>query len=156
MVFGPEEGSAEDYWKALFRATYAAELRIDEPGRAEKIVALEARRYQQLFLPAVQATGCSPVRVADGLYRMPLSRRQRRAQKWRWLGRILASKSLNLARIVKGAVTFEGRADYVVWKLQRRTGVALQLTPWQRAHPLLSVPQLLLQMWRKGAFQRRH
>jgi len=156
VVFGPREGRAQDFWKSLFRATYGAELRIDEPGRADKIVDLDAKHYQRLFLPALAAAGITPVRVADKRYDVPLSRRRRRAQKWQWLGRVMVSKSINLARIIKGAVTFEGRADYVAWKLQRRTGVALELTPWQRAHPLLSAPRILAQLWRKGAFLRRH
>ncbi len=156
VSFGPPEGKAEAYWKALFRATYAAELRIDEPGRAEKIVGLDAKRYQHLFLPALEAAGFTPVQKAENRYHIPLSRHARRRLKWRWLGRVISSKSINLARIFKGAVTFDGRVDYVAWKLQRRTGVSLQLTSWQRAHPFLSAPQLLLQMWRKGVFQRRH
>ena len=33
VALGPEAGTAEDYWGALFRATYRAEFRVERPGR---------------------------------------------------------------------------------------------------------------------------
>ena len=32
-ALGPETGTADDYWRALFRQTYAAELRVERKGR---------------------------------------------------------------------------------------------------------------------------
>jgi hypothetical protein len=155
VCFGPETGKPGAYWRALFRATYAAELRIEDASRADLIVELAAQRYDDLFLPAMMAAGFSPAKNDDGDYVVPMSDAQRRRQKRHWILRRLASKSTNLLRIFKGAITFEGRADYVAWKIERRTGITLDLTDWQRAHPLLAAPQILAQMRRKGAFKKR-
>ena len=155
VCFGPDEGTPGAFWRALFRATYAAELRIEDASRADLIVELAAARYDKLFLPALIAAGFLPASVGEGTYHVPMEDDWRKAMKRQWLARRMASKSVNLLRIFKGAMTFEGRADYVAWKIERRTGITLTLTPWQRAHPLLSAPQILTQMWKKGAFQKR-
>ncbi len=154
--FGPEAGGqAGDFWRALFRATYGAELRIEDQSRADQIIALAAKRYDDLFLPALIAAGFSPTKDKDQqlVIGQPIEGR-RHTSKGKWLRCQIASKFVNLARILKGAVTFEGRADYVSWKIERRTGVKLVLTPWQRNHPLLAMPQILAQLWRAGAFRK--
>lgn len=149
VCFGPEAGAPGDFWRALFRATYAAELRIEDASRADLIVELAAQRYNDLFLPAMRAAGFSPVKNPGGTYSVALAAGKRRHAKRRWILSRLASKSINFLRIIKGAVTFEGRADYVAWKIERRTGITLELTDWQRSHPVLAAPQLLLQLRRK-------
>ncbi len=154
--FGPTEGEAGAYWRALFRATYAAELRIEDPSRADQIIALSPARYNTLFLPALDAIGITPAPSGEGGMQVVIPGRQRHGLKGKWLRRQIASKTINLVRILKGAVTFEGRADYVIWKIERQTGVKVTLTPWQRDHPLLASPKILFQMWRQGAFQKRH
>ncbi len=156
VCFGPDCGTPGAFWRALFRATYAAELRIEDASRADLIVELAAVRYDRLFLPAMMAAGFLPASMGENTYHIPMEDDRRKAMKRQWRARRMASKSVNLLRIIKGAVTFEGRADYVAWKIERRTGITLTLTPWQRAHPLLSAPQILIQMWKKGAFQKRH
>ncbi len=156
VYFGPDEGTAGAFWCALFRATYAAELRIENQSRADQIIALAPQRYDELFLPALAAAGYSPKSTGQNTFRLSDRNKRRLALKLKWLGCQITSKTVNLLRIFKGAVTFEGRADYVAWKLERQTGVTLELTPWQRDHPLLASPQILFQMWRKGAFANRH
>jgi hypothetical protein len=155
VYFGPKTGKPGAYWRALFRATYAAELRIEDASRADLIVELAAQHYDDLFLPAIMAAGFAPTKNDDGDYSVALATGGRQHEKRWWFARRLASKSTNLLRIFKGAVTFEGRADYVAWKIERRTGITLDLTDWQRAHPLLAAPQILVQMRRKGAFKKR-
>lgn len=35
---GPEHGRPEQYWEALFRRTYAAELRVEKTGRSRSLI----------------------------------------------------------------------------------------------------------------------
>ena len=42
---GPERGRAEDYWEALFRRTYGAELRVEKASRAQAITAWAESRW---------------------------------------------------------------------------------------------------------------
>ena len=46
---------------------------------------------------------------------------------------------------------FEGGADYLAWKIERHSGVSLELADWQRRHPLLAAPALLWQLRRRDA-----
>jgi hypothetical protein len=154
VCFGPSEGTASAYWKALFRKTYAAELRIEDQSRADQIVDMEAGRYVALFEPALVAAGYDLEKTGTQTYRVEMSAAQRRGLQRKWLACRIASKTSNLLRILKGAFTFEGRADYVAWKIERRTGIILELTNWQRAHPVLSLPKILVQLWQKGAFSQ--
>ena len=57
-------------------------------------------------------------------------------------------KSLNVARLIKAAFTFEGAARYAAWKIERHTGVAVPLTPWREKHPVLAAPGVLWDLWR--------
>ncbi|MFC0408038.1 hypothetical protein [Roseomonas elaeocarpi] len=148
---GPERGTPEAYWQALFTATYGAELRTERPGRAREVQAAAGSRYSALFLPGLARCGIAAEELPDGTVRPVLTTEQRRAaaatwRRWRRLG-----KWRNVARLVKAAFTFEGGADYLAWKVQRHSGIAVPLTPWQRRHPILAAPLVLWQLRRAGA-----
>ena len=52
---------------------------------------------------------------------------------------------------MKAAFTFRGGARYLAWKVERHSGEAVALTPWQERHPILAAPPLLWRLYRKGA-----
>ncbi|HUF56015.1 MAG TPA: hypothetical protein VMM55_05575 [Thermohalobaculum sp.] len=55
---GPEEGTSRDFWCALFRNTYEAELRIERGGdRGALIYEHAAERFDRLFGPALAEAG---------------------------------------------------------------------------------------------------
>ena len=145
-ALGPEAAPARDYWRALFRQTYAAELRVERPGREEQIIAHGAGRYQRLLPLAWDAAGIAFTRAGDRLIpSLPQADRIRRA----WRRRRRLGKPLNIARLVRAAFTFEGAAAYGAWKVERHTGVAVTLTPWRTRHPVLAAPAVLWQVWRQ-------
>ena len=145
-ALGPAEGMAEDYWRALFRQTYAAELRVEQPGREEQIIAHGAGRYQRLLPLAWDAAGIAFTHAGERLApRLPQADRVRRA----WQRRRRLGKPLNIARLVRAAFTFEGAAAYGAWKIERHTGVSITLTPWRTRHPVLAAPAVLWQVWRQ-------
>ena len=65
----------------------------------------------------------------------------------RWLG-----KPLNLLRLAKATATFEGAPQYAAWKIERHTGLQLEVTPFREKHPLLAAPGVLLALrrYRRG------
>jgi hypothetical protein len=149
-LLGPAEGTARDYWEALFKATYSAELRVEKASRGVSIVDHAAGRYAGLLPPAWAAARVPFEELADGRLRPLLlpADRERGANAWGWRGRF--GKGLNIARLVKAAFTFTGGVDYLLWKLHRHSGVRLELTPWQRRHPILSAPGILWRLKRMG------
>jgi hypothetical protein len=56
-------------------------------------------------------------------------------------------------RLIKAAFTFAGGPSYILWKIERHSGVKHELTPWQRRHPILASTVLFWRLYRKGAFR---
>jgi hypothetical protein len=136
-----QSDDAELLWRRAFEATYAAELRSETPDRAAELVRLDLARYQRVTGPALAL-----LRESGGALSADES-----AALWRKRRRV--GKLLNLARLMKATFTFQGALDYVLWKVRRHSGVELQVTDWQRRHPLLSAPLLAWRLYRRGAFR---
>ncbi|MEM1051347.1 MAG: hypothetical protein AAGI28_04555, partial [Pseudomonadota bacterium] len=49
VAVGPPSGTAEDYWRALFRATYKAEFRVERPGRENDILSVNEEHFAGLL-----------------------------------------------------------------------------------------------------------
>lgn len=146
-ALGPDSGTAEDYWRALFRATYAAEFRVEKSGREDDILSVNAAHFAGL-LPLAWEAGGIPVRSEGTRLTPDLPHWQRGViLKW-WAKRRRLGKPLNLLRLVKASTTFEGAARYAAWKIERHTGMALEVTPFRERHPLLAAPQVLWALWR--------
>lgn len=69
-----------------------------------------------------------------------------------WGLRRVQGKFLSVARLIKASFTFDGGIDYLAWKISRHSGVKIELTPWQRRHPLLAGIVLFWRLRRRGAF----
>jgi len=154
-LLGPDSGTAADFWQALFQKTYAAELRVERGGgRARSLIEHERERYTELLPLAWRAAGIDfRVRERGQLLEPRLSAAQRRAGARAWALRHAMGKPLNLARLAKAAFTFENGADYVAWKVERHSGVKLELGDWQRRHPLLAAPGVLWKLLRNKALR---
>lgn len=145
---GPARGTEDDYWRALFRATYKAEFRVEKPGRENSILEVNAEHFDGL-LPIAWNAGGMRFKRMNGLFEpQPNSAERRGVLKW-WSRRARLGKPLNLLRLAKATTTFDGAADYAAWKLQRHTGIALEVTPFRARHPLLAAPGALVELWRK-------
>lgn len=146
-ALGPDSGTAEDYWRALFRATYQAEFRVEKSGRENDILSVNAAHFAGL-LPLAWEAGGIPVKAAGARLTPDLPHWQRGvALKW-WAKRRRMGKPLNLLRLVKASTTFEGAARYAAWKIERHTGMPVEVTPFRERFPLLAAPQVLWQLWR--------
>ena len=51
------------------------------------------------------------------------------------------------------AFTFSGGQSYLLWKIERHSGVRVEPLAWERRHPLLSAPFLAWRVYRKGGFR---
>ena len=149
-VLGPEAGTAGDYWTALFRATYRAELRVEAPGRERSILAVAPGHYEALLPTAWHAAGIA-VALDGPLLQPRLGSDERRQLLARWRRHRRWGRLLNVARLVRAAFTFDGAARYAAWKIERHTGVTVRLTPWRERHPVLAAPGILWQVWRTRA-----
>lgn len=145
---GPECARPADFWTALFRHTYGAELRVERGGRATLIHDWDADRYARLLPLALAHTGIFTTAEADGRLRPRVPDRATAQRAWARRRRL--GKPLNLLRLIKASFTFENGIDYILWKLERHAGRPVRISPWQRRHPILASPLLILRLYRDG------
>jgi hypothetical protein len=134
-----EQGAgAERLWLRGFQETYRAELRTEGAARARDIYESARERYDAITPWALAAAGSGHARQSAQL---------------RWAGRRALGKTLSVLRLIKSAFTFDGGVDYILWKIERHSGVRLPVSPWQRRHPLLASPVFLWRLYRLGAIR---
>ena len=116
-------------WTAGFNATYQSEFRSEQTIRSAQIVSAEPDYYMEAakFLASE-----IPVHANQNLRR-------------------IAGKFWSVLRLIKAAFTFQGGADYIVWKIERHSGERIILSQWQRKHPVIAGLTLLPKMLHKGA-----
>ena len=128
---------AHELWRRGLKETYRTELRPESGDRARAIVSANAAYYR-----AVTEAVLGPDWTASG-----------EAEAVSWRRRRMTGKSLSVLRLLKGAFTFEGGADYVAWKISRHSGLDIVVKPWQRRHPVLGALWLLPGLLRRGALR---
>jgi hypothetical protein len=148
VTLGPARGRVAEYWRALFRATYRAELRVEPAGREDSILSANSDHFAGL-LPAALTSAGIPF-VQDDATIAPVVAEADRGRVVHWWGRRRRfGKALNAARLVRAAGTFDGAARYAAWKIERHTGIAIEVTPWRERHPLLAAPAVLWRVWQQ-------
>ncbi len=153
-ALGPASGTAEDYWRALFRATYQAEFRVEKRGREDDILSVNAAHFAGLLPLALTAAGIAPGQDGAMLSPQLPDAERARIHTW-WSKRRRLGKPLNLLRLLKASTTFEGAARYATWKIERHTGMAIELTPLRERFPLLAAPAVLWNLSRHRRRQKR-
>lgn len=146
---GPDEATPAEFWRALYKRTYASELRVERPGRSDSIVDHAPERYERCLPLALRAAGIGFETSDGGRIRILRPRTDERRARRAWSRRSRLAKPLNLARLAKAAFTFEGGADYIAWKIARHSGMPLTLTERQRRHPILASGSILWRLWRR-------
>jgi len=147
-VLGPAEAPEEAYWIALFEATYKAEFRIETTSRARSVYELNQDHFNGLLPLALEAAGIACTRSADGHAPRIEAAERRRVKRW-WARRRRTGKAINLLRLLRAASTFDGAARYAAWKIERHSGVRVELTPWRERHPVLAAPGVLWSVWKE-------
>jgi hypothetical protein len=144
---GPPSGSAGAFWSGLFARTYGVELRPEPAGRPALIYGQGQAWFDAVLPPGLAGLGIDPRVDAAGVLHPAIAV----GRRWRaaWSLRVVAGRALNAMRLVKAAFTFADGAEYVAWKIERHTGVRLEVSAWQRRHPLIGAPALLVQWLRK-------
>lgn len=152
-ALGPARADALDYWRCLYARTFELELRVERSSRSDAVVGDAPERYACLLAPAWRAVDIDFEQAADGGLRPLLDLQARRRASRRWTLRRRIGRPLNILRLLKAAFTFEGAMEYVAWKVERHSGVRLEVAPWQRRFPLLAAPGLYWRLRRRGVLR---
>jgi hypothetical protein len=139
------------WWRTALAACYTTELRPERPGAVDGLVR-DLSPWRGALTPL--AARCLPGVTGNAdSYRQSLARRTRFTGRLRWAGRGLLGKGLNVARLIKASFTFAGGIDYLLWKVERHSGVRIEPTPFLRRHPLLGIWGVAWRLWRRGGFR---
>lgn len=142
-LFG-EHAEMAEFWGRAFYESYRTEIRPESStGRSAEIVQRYAERYQRISDVLYSSQG--------GLLLMPANRAS--GARFRWILRRTLGKPAAAIRVLNSAATFDGGADYIMRKVKNHSGVTLELTPFQRRHPVICSPVLGWKLWRRGAFR---
>lgn len=147
VAAGPQSGGEAEYWRALFQSTYRAELRVEKPGRENSILEANKAHFDGLLPAALEAEGVAFTRQGGVITPDLPPAERRRILNW-WKRRRRLGKPLNIARLLRATRTFEGAGRYAAWKVERHTGVKVEVTPWREKHPVLSAPAVMWKVWR--------
>lgn len=145
--------AVDQLWTRGFLESYRAELRSERGERAVLIYDFDRRRYDTISVPALRSAGHDVSEPRDGQVVMNGGTRMQMWAKPTWALRRVLGKLLSILRLAKGVFTFEGGLDYILWKIERHSGVRATPTAWQRRHPLLAAPGLAWRLYRLGAFR---
>jgi hypothetical protein len=143
---------AEDFWTQALATTYRCELRPEPAANARALIEYDPDYWRELTA-LLAAEPHSGLLAADNRYTGHNSSGSSLLTRLVWQGRRVSGKLFNLARLFKAAGTFSNGIDYIVWKVERHSGVRVEPTERMRRYPRLAVWGLAWRMWREGGFR---
>lgn len=153
----PRRWTIADLWQEGLRWTYRAEFRPEQPERQQQLFAASKVYYTvitPIALKALKSDGHGAVQVGgtaeEPLFEAKIAPELRRRALLAWKLRIVQGKALSLLRLAKAAFTFKGGVEYIVWKIERHSGVHMEVSPFLRRHPFLALCFLSLRLYRQG------
>lgn len=148
--------TARALWSVGLTLSYGAELRAESAGRVDTLWKNDSKYYEELT-HAVLSSHVPEVQILSQeegqFYVFEGSNWDRFSNQLGWLLRRWQGKVLSVLRLMKAAFTFQGGMDYILWKIERHSGVKIELTPAQRRHPILTGLGTFWRLYRKGAFR---
>jgi hypothetical protein len=95
------------------------------------------------------------IQASDTPYRYTLhiSEGTRRISRLDWTVRAWQGKMLSVLRLLKGIFTFRGGIDYILWKIERHSGIRVEASPRLKQYPLLAACVILWKLYCRGAYR---
>lgn len=147
----PPEFDAATLWTEGLLLTYATELRSERPERIRALYADAASELTTVTRALGEAQGWQL--AAPGRYRNPSAPAARASCARGWALRRAQGKMLSVLRLLKASFTFDGGVSYLVWKVERQSGVKVEITPFMRRFPRLGAIGAMWRTWRRGGFR---
>jgi hypothetical protein len=153
-ALGSGRVDTQTIWVNGLTLTYAAELRPEQNQARARLIT--EQNFGDFYRLTEYASPALPERLSampEGYYQLLTDNRcrQHSLKQWRlrrWLGLVLS-----VLRLIKAAFTFRDAVDYAAWKIKRHTGIAINVTPALRRHPVIFGFSVLWQLLRRGTIR---
>jgi hypothetical protein len=146
----------EALWQQGFVETYKTEFRAERLETIQQLYRAAPDRYDRVALEALRVLEqrrMVRVLAEDSPLCVSIATRQHRLLQRSWSMRRSLAKALYAVRLLKSVTTFTDWFPYVLWKLERHTGVHIEPSKQQRKHPFLLGGPLILKLLLKGNFR---
>ena len=154
----PARFSAAALWREGLRRTYQCELRSENQQHIEALLGASSEYFEAITIalangePGYQADSAYED-SANSNFTHEAGRAMRFLAVLSWGLRRIQGKLLSAARLFKAALTFEDGLAYVLWKIERHSGIQAVASERQHRFPLLFAWPLLWRLYRQGAFR---
>lgn len=125
-----------DYARRMMEVSYAGEIRPEARARVHEVTEAQASFFRLVYGRVLQDGVRDGVLVAEG-DRYRLAHRPSRRERWRSGHFFRRSKARATMRWFKYMLTFDDWLDYIVRKIERRSGVRIELTKAERRLPVI-------------------
>jgi len=152
----PNPFTARDLWQQGWTLSYRAELRAERPQKLIGLYEAAPLYYEHLTRAALSRLSFPiDTQKENGTYRYTVSipDQLRRGSQLEWAIRFWQGKLLSVLRLLKGLMTFRGGVDYILWKIERHSGVKVEVPLRLKRYPLLATCVVLWKLYRRGAYR---
>lgn len=143
----------EEIWTRCLMLTYAAELRAERETRARHLAQANLGAFTRLTEVAAPVLQGILEKQDNGKYRCLTDPATQQRALWRWRLRRWQGRILSILRLSKATLTFNNSVEYAAWKIERHTGVRVEITPMLRRHPILWGLKVAWRLLRRGVLR---
>ncbi|MCW8926268.1 MAG: hypothetical protein OQJ84_08435 [Xanthomonadales bacterium] len=148
-----ERFNSGDLWTRGFSMTYACELRTESTNRGASIYEVNRAHFDQAVKSFARENTSLSIIEPAGTYLNTARPLAKRMSSLVWATRRIQGKLLSVLRLLKAAFTFNEPLQYLLWKIERHSGLYIEPTTRQLKHPLIFAWPLLWKLRKRGAFR---
>lgn len=145
--------SSGELWTRGLSLTYQCELRTESSKRGESIYDYNPAYFDSVTNAFARDNPNLSGPEPEQLFRNQSSGFSRRLSSLSWWLRRIQGKLLSALRLFKAAFTFNEPLEYLLWKIERHSGIYIKPSPRQLRHPLIFSWPLIWKLYRRGAFR---
>lgn len=145
-----------ELWCGGLSLSYRSELRPEKKDQPLRLFEGAPEYFESVTRKAMDAVpfeveasaGSGPAR-----YRSNIPAGKRLLNRLAWQLRRVQGKGLSVLRLAKALFTFQGGLDYILWKIERHSGVGIPADSALRRHPLGGIWVIIWKLYRRGGFR---
>ena len=149
----PDRFTSQELWTSGLSHTYRCELRTESSNRAESLYDFNPEYYDGITRSLAASGAGLSWSESNSLFNNQSSKTARKFSASSWWVRRVQGKLLSMLRLIKAALTFNDPLQYLLWKVERHTGIYIEPSARQLKHPLIFAWPLLWKLHRRGAFR---